>query len=82
MNVFEAMSLLNDWEWIKAGRMDKNEVVSLVTHFATVALSGAGVHAYVAGSDVGTLGAAAGVVAGILYQAYTSRKLLKTPVPK
>jgi hypothetical protein len=61
--------------------MNKNEVISLVTHLATLGLSGTAVHAYVSGSDVTTLASAVGVLAGIGYKIYLSRKLLNTAPP-
>lgn len=83
MNVFEAMSLFNEWTLIKDRAMSKDEVVSLVTHLTTTGLASiSGVSAVANGADVTTIATAVGTLAGIAYKVYLSRKLLNTTPPK
>lgn len=79
MNVFEALSLLNAWERIKAKAMNKDEVISLVSHLVTLSLGSVATSGVVTGSDVQAIGGALGALAGVGYGVYLHWNMKKVP---
>lgn len=79
MTLFEKLSLWSDWEKIKDKAMNKDEVISLVTHLVTLGLGSAASAGYVSGSDATTIGGAIGALAGVGYGVYLHWNMKKVP---